>query len=206
MMSFFERIEPGAGKKNKRTILSSALECFNEAGIEATTIEMIKNRSQSSIGAIYHHFGNKEGLVAALFFAALSDQEQQMNEAIGSKTTAKDTITAIIDTYTRWVTQQPDLARFMFNASVLVSSGPHGQQLENRNKAVFSPLIALFKQAHRSGEIHQFPPETIASILVGPAENYSRAWLAKRVAKPPVDHAASFAAAAWAAFAYQAPS
>src|SRR5699024_12544526 len=106
-----------------------------------------------------------EEIVAEYLLAEDSNQYQQMNEAIGSKTTVKDTITSIIDTYTRWVTQQPDLARFMFNASVLVSSGPHGQQLENRNKAVCSPLIALFKQAHRSGEIHQFPPETIASIL-----------------------------------------
>lgn len=94
----------------------------------------------------------------------------------------------------------------MFSAHVFMSNGSHSQQLESRNKAVCSPIIALFKKACLNEEINKLPADTIASILIGPAENYSRAWLAKRVTKAPADHAATFAAAAWAAFAYQAPS
>ena len=70
----FERAEPGVRKAHKRHILSIALDCFDEQGLEATTIEMIRERAASSIGSIYHHFGSKEGLVAALYFAALDDQ------------------------------------------------------------------------------------------------------------------------------------
>lgn len=204
MVSVFERVEPGARKANKRNILNSALACFNECGIEATTIEMIKERSDSSIGAIYHHFGNKEGLVAALFFAALSDQELLIREAMGSETSVKEAIQAIIHTYSHWVTEQPELARFMFRARALVSSGPHGEQLETRNKTVYSHLFALFKQAQQNGEINVLPTETIASILIGPAESYCRAWLAGRVTTPPQAHANTFAQAAWAAFSHQA--
>jgi len=49
-------------------ILLDALDCFLEQGIETTSIEMIRAKSESSVGAIYHHFKNKEGIVAALFF------------------------------------------------------------------------------------------------------------------------------------------
>ncbi|MGA4603385.1 helix-turn-helix domain-containing protein, partial [Ectopseudomonas hydrolytica] len=31
-----------------------------------TTIEMIRDRSGASIGSLYHHFGNKERIIAAL--------------------------------------------------------------------------------------------------------------------------------------------
>ena len=43
---------------------------------------MIRQRSQSSIGTIYHHFGNKEGLVAAIFLAALDDLQAHIGPAM----------------------------------------------------------------------------------------------------------------------------
>lgn len=69
-----ERHYPGRRVQLKRDILLAALACFNEHGLEPTTIEMVRLRCNTSVGNLYHHFGNKEGLVAALFFCALEDQ------------------------------------------------------------------------------------------------------------------------------------
>src|SRR5690606_17629549 len=70
-MDILERSYPGRRAELKRAILRAGLECFNAQRIEATTIEMIRSGCDTSVGAIYHHFGNKEGLIAALLFAAL---------------------------------------------------------------------------------------------------------------------------------------
>ena len=43
----------------KDEILQAALACF-ATWRDATTIEMIRDRSGASIGSLYHHFGNKE--------------------------------------------------------------------------------------------------------------------------------------------------
>lgn len=51
----------------KREILARSLTCFNDQGIEATTIETIRATWETSVAATYHHFGNKDGLVAVLF-------------------------------------------------------------------------------------------------------------------------------------------
>ena len=59
---------PGRRAALKREILEQALHCFNDLGVEATTIDAIKARCDTSVGAIYHHFGNKEGILSALFF------------------------------------------------------------------------------------------------------------------------------------------
>ena len=85
----FARVEPGPRKEHKRLILSCALACFNELGIQATTVETIRERANSSIGSIYHHFGNKDGLIAALFFAALDDQLALTQPRIQNAVSAK---------------------------------------------------------------------------------------------------------------------
>ena len=58
-----------ARSSRKQEILQAALACFTEFGVEATTIEMIRDRSGASIGSVYHHFGNRERIIAALYLA-----------------------------------------------------------------------------------------------------------------------------------------
>jgi AcrR family transcriptional regulator len=40
---------------------------FFRIWIDATSIEMIRDKSESSVGAIYHHFKNKEGVLLLVF-------------------------------------------------------------------------------------------------------------------------------------------
>ena len=48
-------------------ILDAARACFEAHGYAATTIEQIAARSGASNGSIYHHFGAKDGILAALY-------------------------------------------------------------------------------------------------------------------------------------------
>ena len=100
-----QRSFPGRRAELKRSVLGAALRCFNNNGIEATTIEMIRHECDTSVGAIYHHFGNKEGLVAALFFAAMSDQADLRQRYLESAQTARDIVNALVFSYVDWVEQ-----------------------------------------------------------------------------------------------------
>lgn len=197
MESVFERVEPGARKTTKRHILKCALECFDEQGLEATTIDTIRQRADSSIGTIYHHFGNKEGLVAAIFLAALDDQQAQIGQALRLATDARQAIVALITTYMTWVTEQPKLARFMFQARTLVASSSFKNELDARNKQRYGSLQNYLTEGVKKGEIRSLPRETYASLLIGQSENYCRAWLSGRVKGAPLEHAEVFAEAAW---------
>lgn len=64
-MELLERILKGRRALLKRQILECALTEFLRTGVAATTIEMIRDQADTSIGAIYHHFKNKEGIIAA---------------------------------------------------------------------------------------------------------------------------------------------
>jgi AcrR family transcriptional regulator len=193
----FERLEPGPRKAHKRLILNCALACFNELGIQATTIETIRERSNSSIGSIYHHFGNKDGLIAALFFAALDDQLALATTRIQNAASAKEAIEALVQTYLEWVTQQPGLARFLSQARAAIANGPFGGELVERNKRRYGEILKWLEKGVKDGSVRPLPRETYASLIIGQSDNYCRAWLSGRVKTKPSDFVKVFAEAAW---------
>ncbi|PKH26008.1 TetR/AcrR family transcriptional regulator [Pseudomonas fluorescens] len=196
-IDLIERTFPGRRSDLKRTILREALACFNEAGIEATNIETIRARCETSVGAIYHHFGNKEGLVAALFFAALEDQASLRERYLQTADTAQAGVTALVYSYVEWVTEQPDWARFVFQSRFAVSNGPFSDELVSRNKQRNQQLKDWLSGAGRKEHFSHLPAELIPSLIIGAAESYSRAWLSAKVRKSPWEYRELLAEAAW---------
>lgn len=198
---------PGARGKLKREILAGALECFNEAGLESATIELIRLHCDTSVGAIYHHFKNKEGLVAALFLSALDDQHALMAQQLQAvpDDDAEGYIEAMVSSYMLWVFRQPALARFLFQARSSVAKGPHAAELAQRNKDRFLPIITWVNEGIRQGQLRELPREIYAPLIIGPAESYCRAWLAGRASTSPQRVAAEFARAAWRSIAANQP-
>lgn len=196
-----ERAYPGARAQLKRRILLGALACFNEHGIEPTTIEMLKERCNTSVGNLYHHFGSKEGLVAALFFSAMEDQGMLVDEGLAQATAARDGVAALVFSYVDWVTAQPELARYLFQARSAVAKGPHGRDLQQRNRVRNKAVLAWFAQPAVLGALREWPPELFPSLIIGQAENYCRAWLAGRVKASPAQYREMLAEAAWCSVA-----
>ncbi|MFZ5528988.1 MAG: TetR/AcrR family transcriptional regulator [Pseudomonadota bacterium] len=196
-----ERAYPGARAQLKRRILGGALACFNEHGIEPTTIEMLKERCDASVGNLYHHFGSKEGLVAALFFAAMDDQAALREQGLSKAESLKDGVAALVYSYVDWVVAQPELARYVFQARSAVAKGPHGTELQQRNRQVGKALMAWFTQPERVAQLREWPAELFPSLIIGQAENYCRAWLSGRVKSSPVQYREMLAEAAWSSVA-----
>lgn len=192
---------PDARHATKRAVLRSALDCFNGAGLEATTIAALCEGSGQSVGTIYHHFGNKEGVAAALFFAAYDDQSRAIAERVADTPDAQAMVGALVTAYADWVSEQPDLARYLLLARDTIAKGPHADALTERIKARYDPIDARLADATRDGSVVTLPLELVPSLVLGPAESYARAWLAGRRQTPPGRHAATLAEAAWRSIA-----
>lgn len=192
-----ERAYPGARSQLKRRILLGALDCFNEHGLEPTTIEIIKQRCETSVGNIYHHFGNKEGLVAALFFSAMDDQGALLDQYLAKAKTAREGVAAVVTSYVDWVARQPELARFVYQARASVAKSEHGDALAQQNRLKHRQIVTwLADPAHRAG-LRDWPRELFPSLVIGPAESYCRAWLSGRVKTSPAAFRDQLAEAAW---------
>lgn len=196
-IDLIERTFPGRRSDLKRSILRAALACFNEVGIEATNIETIRARCDTSVGAIYHHFGNKEGLVAALFFAALEDQASLRDRYLQDAHTAHAGVVGLVHSYVEWVHEQPEWARFVFQSRFAVSNGPFKDELIARNRQRNQLLKDWMSAPQRKEHFSHLPAELIPSLIIGAAESYSRAWLSAKVKKSPWEYRELLAEAAW---------
>ncbi|MDO6441698.1 MULTISPECIES: TetR/AcrR family transcriptional regulator [unclassified Marinobacter] len=188
---------PGRRAALKREILEQALYCFNELGVEATTIDAIKARCDTSVGAIYHHFGNKEGILSALFFAALDDQRQHLEQELAGANSLREAVFCIIGSYLDWVVANPEWARFLYQARSPVAKGPFQEELKDRNiqnyRKLKDQLLGFSK-----GDVKIVQPfEILFSLIIGPSENYCRAWLSGRVKGSPQEYRGEFAESAW---------
>jgi AcrR family transcriptional regulator len=84
-----------AGER-KREILDAALRGFAEKGLAGTTVEEVRRRSGASVGSIYHHFGDKEGIAAALYVASLQDYQRGLQELLADGSGPEQTIRALV--------------------------------------------------------------------------------------------------------------
>lgn len=200
-MSPVETNNEGVSSSSRQRLLDSALACVDDNGPAATTIDMIRRRANASIGSLYHHFGNKDGLLAALYFQLMGDQLAWSETDLAAAQTLRDLIDALVHGYLEWVTQNPREARFLYAVRSEVAAGPQAERLARKNKQRFARLQILLRAGVEAGTVRALPRDVYASLLVGQSENYCRAWLSGRVRTEPSSHGPVFADAAWRAIA-----
>src|ERR687889_726220 len=96
----------------KQEILAAALRGFAEKGLAGTTVEEVRRRSGASVGSIYHHFGDKEGIAAALYVDCLRQYQAGFRAVLAEGLDAEATVKALVRHHLRFVEADPDRARF----------------------------------------------------------------------------------------------
>ncbi|USA45650.1 TetR/AcrR family transcriptional regulator [Acinetobacter sp. C26M] len=192
-----ERLYPQRRSLLKRQILLDALSCFIEYGLETTSIEMIREKSDSSVGAIYHHFKNKDGIVAVLVFAALDDQAQLRDQYLQQAKSLKELLYALIYSYVDWVSDQPKFAQFLLLAHFSVQQGEFRQQLHDKNKLRNQKIVSYISNYADASLLKSVPAELMMSLVIGATESYCRAWLSEKVMTNPRAYRETLAQAAW---------
>ena len=198
-LAIFEKHFPGRRAQLKKDILYHALCCFNRDGIEATTIEQIRQASDASVGAIYYHFGDKEGIIAQLYFLALQDQLQHRQEYLNAANSMESFVRATVVSYIDWVSQHKELAKFQAGSRFYVVKSQYKQQLKELNQQRNQAILALLSMLCPKDTLQQSPIHVILSMILGPVEHYVKLWLVGRVQEAPAQHQQSFADAAWRA-------
>ena len=192
-----ERLYPQRRSLLKRQILSDALSCFLEYGLDATSIEMIREKSESSVGAIYHHFKNKEGVIAAWVFAALDDQALLRDQYLENAQSLNEVLDALIFSYVDWVSEQPQFAKFLMLAHFRVMQSEHRDTLNEKNKLRNRKIITSISAYSNVDLLKSVPSELVMSLVIGATESYCRVWLSKKVVTSPKNYREILAKAAW---------
>lgn len=192
-----------AATDRRQDILNAALACAADGGVDAVTIDGVRARCGASVGSIYHHFGNRDGIVAALFFEIFHDQSRSVQAQLDAAEGVEAGVRALVTGYLDWVVAEPERARFLFQARGAVAAGPHSPDLAEAARRRNQALVAWFEPQRRAGAVMDLPCELMPSLVMGPVQSYCRAWLSDRAGTgtlpSPETYRSELAAAAWRA-------
>jgi AcrR family transcriptional regulator len=184
-----------------KRVLDAALKLFDVVGYSATTIEDIRLRSEVSIGSIYHHFGNKEGIAGALYVDSLSDFRRGLDSAL-SRAGAEEGVRAAVAHHLSWCASNPARARFLMRRRETEVAAATRIDVDALNKLTFESIELWYRPHAAAGEIRELPLALLYAVWFGPAQEYARAALELQHSKrlPSLaDAEPTLADAAWAA-------
>jgi AcrR family transcriptional regulator len=190
---------PKGGQAAK--VLDAALRLFDMQGYSATTVEDIRIQSQVSVGSIYHHFGNKEGIAGALYVASLADFRLGLSEAIG-EAGAEQGVRAGVAHHLGWCDANRARARFLMRRRETEVADLTHDEVDDLNRRTFETIDLWYRPHVTAGEIRELPLPLLYAVWFGPAQEYARAVLERGPSKslPQLpDAEPTLAGAAWAA-------
>lgn len=189
----------------RREVLDAALDCFAKNGIAGTAIEDICSRSGTSVGSLYHQFGSKAGIAAALYLDALADFQAAVGARLAPATGARAGVQALIAAHLEWVGRHPGRARFLQEMRRADAVAVHEEEIRALNRA-FGQAIGAWAQKHiAAGRLRRLPVDLFIAQLLGPAHEYVRGHLAGRESTPPDVAARLLGDAAWRAIGIDRP-
>ena len=184
-------------RTRKDEILQAALACFSEVGVDATTIEMIRDRSGASIGSLYHHFGNKERIIAALYLLGTGQYAALLEQGFAKAESAEACVRLLVTSYIDWVVANPEWARFILHSRGRVEASELGEQLREANQEHFARIHQALAGYREQGVFKEMPSDCFASLIIGPTHDFARNWLAGRTRTELADCRELLANAAW---------
>ncbi len=155
----------GLPLRNAQT-LTTALHLFTAKGFFKTSVHDIAEHAQVSIGFIYHHFKDKEGIARALYNQLLEHMNVLIDHIEASFQTAKERSYAIIRTLFDLTEKEPEVMQFIIHAR-------HKEFLPNEKSicsaSAFVRMRSFVFQGIESKEIREMDPLVAAMIVYGGA-------------------------------------
>jgi AcrR family transcriptional regulator len=179
---------PGAKTSDARDrLLQVARRRFSVDGALVPTLDDVR-----SVGALYHHFPDKPALAAAVYAQLMSEYQAGFVAMLRGHDTAEAGIRGGVAYHLRWVTEHRGEARLMLGDRL------ESAALHDSNRDFFAAVGDWWRPHHTYGALRPMRAGVTAALWLGPAQEYSRHWVAGGEAKMPRDVVETFATAAWA--------
>ena len=151
--------------RNAQT-LEASLELFTNKGFFKTSVHDIAEKAQVSIGFIYHHFKDKEGIARSLYNLLLQRMNELIDQIEVAYTDTKSRCFAVIRTLFELTESEPEVMQFIIHAR-------HKEFLPEEKSicstTAFVRMRAFVFTGMDNGEIREMDPLVAAMIVYGGA-------------------------------------
>ena len=173
-------------------LLQVARRRFAVDGALVPTLDEVRREAEVSVGALYHHFPDKSALAAAVYAQLIGEYQAGFVAMLRDHDTAESGIRGGVAYHLRWVTEHRG------EASVLLGDRLDSAALRDANRDFFSAVRDWWRPHHTYGVLRPMRLGVTAALWLGPAQEYSRYWIAGGEATIPRETVETFGAAAWA--------
>jgi AcrR family transcriptional regulator len=172
-------------------LLEVARRRFAADGALAATLDEVRREAKVSVGALYHHFPDKPALAAAVYAQVMGEYQAGFIAMLREHATAEGGIRGGVEHHLRWV------AANRTEAALLLGDGLDSDALRDSNREFFAAIRDWWRPHHAYGVLRPMQPGITAALWFGPAQEFSRHWIAGREPKMPDAAIEEFADAAW---------
>jgi AcrR family transcriptional regulator len=174
-------------------LLEVARRRFAADGAIAATLDEIRRDADVSVGAMYHHFPDKPALAAAVYAQVMGEYQTGFLAMLRRHATAEGGIRGGVAHHLRWV------AANRSEAALLLGDRLDSAELRDSNREFFAAVRDWWRPHHSYGALRPMQAGITAALWFGPAQEFSRYWIAGDEPKMPRGVATTFADAAWKA-------
>lgn len=166
MLASMANVKPGrreiSAALTRTAVLQAAQRLFVTKGFETTSIDEIAKASQSSNGAVYHHFRDKQEIFAAVFRSTQAAILQKAHAAIPAGATSWEAVERSTRAFLRGYVDD-DEARALLRQSIGVLGWDRVRELDQEMSL---PLIRdMLTGAIEAGEAVPVPVDAAAELL-----------------------------------------
>ncbi|MFG1930587.1 TetR/AcrR family transcriptional regulator [Mycobacterium sp. NPDC048908] len=185
---------PRSGGSDARDrLLHVARRRFAVDGALVPTLDDVRREAKVSVGALYHHFPDKPALAAAVYAQLMGEYQAGFVEMLRGEGTAEGGIRGGVAYHLQWVSGHRGEAR------LLLGDRLDSAALRDANRGFFAAVGDWWRPHQTYGVLRPIRLEITAALWLGPAQEFSRYWIAGGDQTMPRDVVETFATAAWTA-------
>ena len=166
------------GIERREALLDAALVCFTRSSLLSVGIEAIRREAGASPSSVYNLFSDINGLRMALLVRTFEQLFQHLSERVLATRGAKAAVVALVDGHLEWVLNQPELARYMYQATSLEFDAGASAELQRTKAEMLAPVVAHIAPFVLQGTL---PPWSVTALdvsILGASHEASRRYLA----------------------------
>ena len=149
-------------EETRATLLSTARRVFAKRGYADTSMDELTAQAGLTRGALYHHFGDKQGLLAAVVAQIDAETDQRLQAISDATEDAWEGFRRRCHAYLE-MSLEPEIQRIVLRdaRAVLGSASPDSQ------RRCVASMRSLIDRLMQQGVVVQADPEALASLIYG---------------------------------------
>jgi AcrR family transcriptional regulator len=165
------------GSARRQEILDAALAIVDDGDLSSLTISRLAAVSGAANGSIYHHFGSRGGVLAALYRESFRRCTAALLPALDDRPAAA-VVPDLARRFLDWVVAEPTSARFLYAASTGADLAGEVEEIQRFKAEVFAPVAEWMSGRMAAGELRPLPGWALDPVVMGSAHESARRFLA----------------------------